>query len=56
MPDQELTSEVLDNSTTSESTEATSEQIENIADETINNIEKEELTTPKVKEEEETYG
>lgn len=54
MPDQELTSEVLENSTTSESTEATPEQIENIADETINNIEKEELTTPEVKEEEET--
>lgn len=54
MPDQEITSEVLDNSTTIEPNEATPEQIDGVAEETINNIEKEELTSPKIKDEEET--
>lgn len=50
MTDQEQTinTEVLDNSTTVDTNEASVESIDKIADETINNLDKDDLTTPAV--------
>lgn len=53
MTDQEQSSEVLDNSTKTESNEAGTEAIDNVADETINNIDQPDLTKSDIKEEEE---
>lgn len=54
MTDQEqpINTEVLDNSNNSESTQASTEIIDSIADETINNLGKEDLTTPAVEPDE----